>query len=100
MAQTDLNVWEVVKEQIQVNRKSRINWKDVFGETLTKVVASHRAQGLNALFTLAALCGKYPGMSEELKRRLKIGVCARFGEMKSEENAHIKVKGKCPTCGR
>lgn len=89
-----LNHWQVVEEQIERNQQPRINWKPLLGMSLTKAVARFRAAGLTAKQTLDALYFEHPELTEEAKRRLKIGVCARFGEMGSVESELKKARRK------
>lgn len=87
-----LDVWRVINEQIEKNRQARINWKRVFGMSLSKYVARCKAQGLSPLQTLDKAITENAGLSDEAKKRLKIGICARFGEINSEMEEYIKVK--------
>lgn len=87
-----LNVWAVINEQIARNSQTRINWVRVFGVSLSKYVARCKAQGLNPVQTLDKAITENAGLSDEAKKRLRIGVCARFGEINSEMKEYIKVK--------
>jgi citrate lyase beta subunit len=87
-----LDVWKVVNEQIARNRQARINWTRVFGMSLSKYVARCKAEGLSALQTLDKAITENAGLSDEARKRLKIGICARFGEINSEMAEYIKVK--------
>jgi hypothetical protein len=84
----------VVKPEIERNTYPRINWRAFFkGLSLTRVIAKFKAAGLNASQTYDTLVYENPTFSEEVKRRLKIGVAARFGEMKTAQSELKKVKG-------
>lgn len=93
--QTEENLnktWEFINEQIERNKTSRINWKPIFKMSLTRVCAKFKAAGLSSEQTFDAICFEHPEFSEEMKRRLKIGVFARFGEMNTEMKEMNKVK--------
>lgn len=77
--------WNVVEKEIQRNTIKRFNWKLYLGHSLTSCIAKLREQGLDAEETYHELIKTHPDLNEELKRRLKIGVCARFGEMGTVE---------------
>jgi len=96
---TTLEPWNVVNKEIKRSTVSRVNWRAIFGMSLTKVIAIHRAKGHSVEQTLHILYDK-PFMNAELRRRLRIGVNARFGEMDSEHNARKKIGVLCKTCGR
>lgn len=87
--------WDLVEEQISINTKDRFNWREYFGISLTRVIARLKAQGLNSDEVYSELCKTHPDLSVELKRRLKIGCAARFGEIataESEKNGKKKEK--------
>lgn len=79
--QEDLLNWDFVKKQIDKNTYPRINWRDLIGMSLTRACAKFKAVGLTSLQAYDILCSEHPNWSNEVKRRLKIGVAARFGEM-------------------
>lgn len=88
--------YEVVKEQIDRSKIPRVNWKAIFQETLTKVVAGYYAKGHTAESAYLDIVARLKNQSidnPELLRRLKIGVCARFGEIKSESHKIRQVRG-------
>lgn len=80
-----LNHWAVVNEAIANNHRERLNWKALLGMSLNRAVAKFKAQGYNAAQTLEALNISHPEWDSETRRRLKIGVCARFGEMETAQ---------------
>lgn len=92
LVQESLDSWSVVEEQIKKNSYPRINWRAIFGMSLTRVVARFRACGLSPDLTFETLCFEHPEFSDEMKRRLKIGVCARFGEMGTAIKEHERVR--------
>ena len=77
--------WGVVENAMQHNTRDRFNWKLYLGMSLTRAVAKLRYEGLTAEQTYYELLKTHPELNEELRRRLKIGVCARFGEMGTVE---------------
>lgn len=88
----EFDEYDVVAGQIGNSKIARINWVAIFGETLTKIVAEYYAKHYNPVETYEDIKKKMADMSitnPELLRRLKIGICARFGEIRSE-NKRIK----------
>lgn len=75
-----LNHWEVVQEAISKNRQPRMHWQSILKMSLTRAVARFKAAGMTAEQTIKAIEFEHPDLTDEARRRLKIGVCARFGE--------------------
>lgn len=73
--------WYIVEEQINLNKQKRINWVTVLGMSLTKAVAKFKMGDLPAEFCYEEICKTHLELTDEMKRRLKIGICARYGEM-------------------
>lgn len=91
----DFDIHEIVDSQIARSKIPRLNWKNVLGNTLTKEVAGYYAQGYTADQTYQAIIIKLKSMQvdhPEIFRRLKIGVCARFGEIESERKKISEVR--------
>jgi hypothetical protein len=86
------NSWGFVEEEMQKNSTVRVNWKFIFGMSLTRLVAKLKTQGLNADEAYISIVSGNNALSEELKRRLKIGVAARYGEMATVESEKEKVR--------
>lgn len=96
----EFDEYEIVNDQINRSKIPRLNWKLVFGETLTKIVAEYYANKKTPIEAYEDIKVKLANMSitsPELLRRLKIGVCSRYGEIRSERkkiaethNANIK----------
>jgi len=84
--------WDLVENQKKINKGDRLNWKEVLGITLTKVVANLKSKGYNSNKVYDYICNKYPTLTSEHKRRLKIGIAARFGEIDSEKEASHSSK--------
>ena len=72
--------WSIVEEQMSLNKSYRIKWKAYLGNTLNRVVARLKVEGNTADEAYRKNCDMRPDLPEELKRKLKIGVAARFGE--------------------
>lgn len=89
---TDIN-WDLVEEQKKINTHKRLNWKLLFGKSLTRVIAEYKAQGLNQDEVFAVITSKY-GLTDDAMRRLRIGVAARFGEINSEQSAKEQLSNK------
>ena len=93
--QNSFNEYDIIKEQIDRSKIHRLNWNNIFNETLTKKVAGNYANGKTAEETYHILVEELKGMcitNPEILRRLKIGVCDRFGEIKSEHKKISEVK--------
>ena len=89
------NEYDIVNQQIKYNRLPRINWVLIFGETLTKKVATYYAKGFTPEQAYNDIVSKLKNMAidnEELFRKLKIGVCARYGEIRSESKRISEVR--------
>lgn len=88
MIQQSLNEWDVINEQIERSKIKRINWENIFTESLTAIVARYYKRKFDAEQTYQALKNQllmWQIDNPELLRRLKIGVCARFGEIKTQQ---------------
>lgn len=93
--QKTIKEWDVVQEAIDRNTQPRICWKRVFGDTLTKTVAGQYAEGKTSQEAYGFLVDwlKQRNLAHpELLRRLLIGVCARYGEIKSESRRIAEVR--------
>lgn len=91
MKQTNLDefnyiTWEVVEKEIERNTSDRINWKEYLNMSLSKAINLIRANGMDADFCYNELCKVHPEFTYEMKRKLRIGISARYGEQKSAEN--------------
>ena len=87
--------YEVIKHEIDRSKISRVNWKALFGESLTKVVAAYVAKEYTAEAAyndIVARLARIDVNNPELLRRLKIGVSARFGEIRSESDKIRLIK--------
>lgn len=85
--QSSLLNWAVVKEQIQRNRTPRLNWKIMIGMSLNAAVAKFRSAGVGPDLMYSVMVMDHPEWTYETRRRLQIGICARYGEQKIVENA-------------
>lgn len=77
------------KEAIALNKKKRINWSPVLGESLNRFVAKHAAMGLGKDYIVSLIKRHCAGKDlmlgeEELNSRIEIGVTARLAEMSTE----------------
>jgi len=77
---------EMLQREAQEQRK-RVDWPSILGKKLTAVVSSLRARGLSKAEVFDCITSEYPGLSDELRRRLVIGIRARMGEMRTAEQA-------------
>jgi hypothetical protein len=80
-------VWEETEKRIQHGKIDRFQWQNYLGEPLTKLIARLKAQGMEKEQVYGNIITAYPALTEELKRRLEIGISARFGEIKTAEAA-------------
>lgn len=90
----DMDEHDVVQTEMDRNTGKRVTWKTLIGSSLTKLVAGHYAEGKTAEETyneIQKLMISKGITDDDLFRRMKIGVCARRGEIKSETN-EIKSK--------
>jgi hypothetical protein len=91
---TETKSWQIVEEAKRRNSQDRINWKQILGVTLTREVARLKAEGLNPERAYGVIVNAHPELTAEQKRRLLIGVAARFGEMGTAESELNKKKGE------
>lgn len=87
-----LTSWDVVEEQMEKNKMPRINWKALLGMSLTRAVARFKAAGLDGDLIYKTLIFEHPELTDEMKRRLKIGVAARCGEMATSQSELKKMR--------
>ena len=80
--------WNLVKEQMTLNKKDRFDWKKIIGMSLTRAVAKLKEQNLTPEQIYEELSITFK-LSDELKRRLKIGIAARIGESKTYESEKL-----------
>lgn len=93
---TPLDVWDVINEQIDRTTINRYNWKELIGMTLTKKASMLYAQGISAEEAIKKVATelKNKGVREaKIYENLKIGISARYGEIKSENNTILESKG-------
>lgn len=92
MTQQQLFGWQVIEKQIEINKQQRLNWKQIIGMSLTRACARFKAAGYDAKKTYEILCFEHEDWSDEVRRRLYIGINARFGEMgTSQDELHKAV---------
>lgn len=87
--------WSIIEEQMELNTHYRINWKAYFDMSLTRLIAKLKAEGNNQNETYKKIIEIQPDLPDELKRRLEIGIAARFGETAtydSEKNKKYGIK--------
>ena len=88
--QSELNDWDIVKEQIKRTKIRRFNYKAILGESLTSYVLRLRSYGWNSKKTVEKIMN-HPNMliflrdiKPEVKKKLlenvKISVASRFAE--------------------
>jgi len=87
--------WPVVQKEIDANTHLRVNWKQIFvtlegkGMSVNELVSRLRQAGCNnAKLAYEIICMRHPQLTEEMKRRLLISICARYGESATQ----LKVK--------
>jgi hypothetical protein len=84
--QKDLNgCWVRVKKEIKRSRTDRISWKKILGMSLNKKVVLLKELGLDSNQAYDRLNTTY-SLNNEAKRRLRIGIAARYGEQGIVEN--------------
>ena len=85
--ESDFEIWEIIEEQIKRSQIKRINWKKLLGETLTKISAQYYAEGKThkEAYLILSKDLRDKGFSyPKIFENLKIGISARYGEIKSE----------------
>lgn len=78
--------WEIINEQVQRTKIRRINYKAIFGKTLTAYITDLRLQGLNSTQTEYVIVEHLKRLhcnTPELVRRIQISISARYGEQES-----------------
>lgn len=84
-----IDVWETIKNQIERSLRKRYNWKLILGDTLTRTILRYKMQGLDATATLQEILENpilerikenYKGVYDDMIEKIRISVCARFGE--------------------
>lgn len=91
------DTWNIINEQIERSKIPRINWKKILGDSLTKIAAGMYARGFTAQETYRILAKKLHGMGYsggKIYENLKIGISARYGEIKSETRKINEIKRK------
>ena len=83
--------WSRVEAEIQRNTQDRIDWKPILRMSLTKAVALLKLEGLDGNTIYEELCKTHPELSDEQKRRMRIGIAARLGETDTYESAKQQV---------
>lgn len=88
----NFDYWEEVNKKIEINKSFRYSWKRIFGQTLTSLILTYKNQGLTAIETFLVICSMeqireatkhFPGIAEDMKDKIKISVCARYGEQQT-----------------
>jgi hypothetical protein len=93
---TPLDVWDVINEQITRTTINRYNWKELIGMTLTKKASTMYAEGKSADEAIKIVSKQLQarGIKEpKIFENLKIGISARYGEIKSEQNTILESNG-------
>ena len=90
MKQEQLDVWLTVKYSIRRNSRSRINWRAIFGVSLSRHIALMRFRGLTPDEIISDAVCRY-GLLAEAERRLRISVCARFAEYGMVKNVEGRL---------
>lgn len=89
----DLRPWLATQEQIKKNKQPRINWKPLLnGNSLNRACYRFSVAGLDAEQTFRILKYEHPEFSQEMLRRLEIGINARFSELGTAKSELIKTQ--------
>lgn len=89
------STWDIINEQRERNTGDRVHWKSLLGESLTKKAASLYGKGVSreqAVLTIEQHLKEKGMLTERLQEKIKIGVSARYGEMKSEQRRIQEVQ--------
>ena len=75
--------WQQTEKNIEKNRQKRVNWRAVFGMSLTKYITLLKNKGLSSEEIIHGITRRleFNGIkSERLTKLIKISVNARFAE--------------------
>jgi predicted nucleic acid-binding Zn ribbon protein len=90
--QKDLNgCWAIIRKEIKRSKIKRISWKKTLGMSLNKKVAILKGIGMDSQMVYQNILSEKSGLNYEQKRRLKIGICARFGEQGIVDNVNKRT---------
>lgn len=93
--------WLFIEKQIKRSHIKRFKWQSIFFCTLTKAILTLKMQGktsdetffiLSNDMTIKELSKTNPNFANELIRKIKISVYARFGENNSSLNLYHKLQ--------
>jgi hypothetical protein len=88
-----VEVWTTIRNQIERNTRKRTNWKLILGSTLTRVITRLRISGASPTDAYNEIINNpimklikenYINIYYDMCEKIKIGVCARYGEQKQE----------------
>ena len=82
--------WNVVEDNIARNKNYRVCWRAYLGNSLTRIIGRCKAMNYTAEQTYKYCIDKQPDLPQELKRRLIIGIAARYGEAATIESEKLK----------
>lgn len=83
MTQSNLNNWDVVNQQINLSKIKRINYKEIFGKSLTEKITELKVKGIKSAEAIKILNDeaiKNGYIDISLFNRIKISVCSRYAE--------------------
>jgi len=93
--------WKFIQKQITRSHIKRFKWQSIFGCTLTKAILTLKMQNKTAEETidtlindptLLTLDANNPNFADELRRKIKISVYARYGENNSSLNLYHSLQ--------
>lgn len=89
--QKDLNgCWARIRKEIKQSSTDRLSWTKILGMSLNRKVAILKGLNWNSDEVYASIVREHPSLPNEAKRRLKIGVAARYGEQGIVDNVNRK----------
>lgn len=96
-----MNEWEQVKEQINRNQQPRINYKALFGMSLTSYILMLRSQGftseeaydriLRNQYSQLFMQYAKPGWKEKFKENVRISVVSRYAEQQHGDRMPLRT---------
>jgi hypothetical protein len=98
------SVWGVINKQVKISKIKRYPWKKILGTSLTKVIVfNHEKYGYSAQVLIDKLIyhpaidsfiRQHPSEAEDIKKNIRISVCARIGENNSSDKVKEELHGK------
>ena len=73
------------KQKAEANTAHRLNWRKLFGTSLTNKITQLKQQGYTINETYQQIINEFPFLTTEAKERLRISISARYAEQNAME---------------